>query len=239
MTIVTGTIQQRHDTAANWMANNPRLLVGEVGFETDTKKRKTGDGVTLWNALSYDASGIASVVGTANRISVNNTDPLNPVINIDSDYDTAITSAISSAVIGKEDVYNKQTDLTASATKYPTVDAVNAGLAIKSNINPRVHSLSSSTSYTLDLDTYDQASITALSGNITINAPTGTVADGRIISYRILDNGTARSVTLNAIFVDLTSVMFTSTTIGKACIFMARYASSRTKYEILAVVVES
>jgi hypothetical protein len=30
-----------------------------------------------------------------------------------------------------EDVANKQTDLTASATKYPTVDAVNSGLALK------------------------------------------------------------------------------------------------------------
>ena len=32
-----------------------------------------------------------------------------------------------------EDVANKQTDLTASATKYPTVDAVNTGLATKQN----------------------------------------------------------------------------------------------------------
>lgn len=111
-------------------------------------------------------------------------------------------------------------------------------LSQKANIAPRVDVLTSSTSYTLNLDAYDQASITALSGNITINAPTGTVADGRVVLYRLLDNGTARTVTLNAIFVDLTSVMFTSTTIGKACIFMARYASSRTKYEILAVVVE-
>jgi hypothetical protein len=33
-----------------------------------------------------------------------------------------------------EDVANKQTDLTASATKYPTVNAVNTGLALKQNI---------------------------------------------------------------------------------------------------------
>ena len=35
--------------------------------------------------------------------------------------------------VNKEDVSNKQTDLTASATKYPTVNAVNTGLALKSN----------------------------------------------------------------------------------------------------------
>jgi hypothetical protein len=33
-----------------------------------------------------------------------------------------------------EDVANKQTDLTASATKYPTVNAVNTGLALKQNV---------------------------------------------------------------------------------------------------------
>lgn len=39
-----------------------------------------------------------------------------------------------------EDVSNKQTDLTASATKYPTINAVNTGLALKSNLSntPRI-----------------------------------------------------------------------------------------------------
>jgi hypothetical protein len=31
------------------------LLKGEVGYETDTKKTKRGDGVTAWNSLPYDA----------------------------------------------------------------------------------------------------------------------------------------------------------------------------------------
>ncbi|MFY8170072.1 MAG: hypothetical protein ACOVK2_03030 [Candidatus Fonsibacter sp.] len=34
----------------------------------------------------------------------------------------------------KEDTANKQTDLTASATKFPTVNAVNTGLALKENL---------------------------------------------------------------------------------------------------------
>ena len=50
-------IQLRRDTAANWTAANPLLASGEVGYETDTKKRKTGDGATTWTALAYDAAG--------------------------------------------------------------------------------------------------------------------------------------------------------------------------------------
>ncbi len=38
---------------------------------------------------------------------------------------------VAGDITGKEDVLNKQTDLTASATKYPTVDAVIAGLSLK------------------------------------------------------------------------------------------------------------
>jgi hypothetical protein len=46
-------MQQRRDTAAGWTSANPTLLEGELGFETDTKKAKLGDGSTAWNSLTY------------------------------------------------------------------------------------------------------------------------------------------------------------------------------------------
>lgn len=51
--ILKTRIQLRHDTAANWTAKNPVLMVGELGFEIDTNKFKIGDGVKEWNALEY------------------------------------------------------------------------------------------------------------------------------------------------------------------------------------------
>ncbi len=45
--------QQRRDTASNWTSNNPTLLAGEWGIETDTKKFKIGDGTTAWQSLDY------------------------------------------------------------------------------------------------------------------------------------------------------------------------------------------
>lgn len=53
MTVLTGTIQFRQGTAAQWVAENPVLLHGEPGYETDTGKEKRGDDVTPWNALAY------------------------------------------------------------------------------------------------------------------------------------------------------------------------------------------
>lgn len=43
----------KRDTAANWTANNPVLLDGEWGKETDTGRVKIGDGSTAWNSLLY------------------------------------------------------------------------------------------------------------------------------------------------------------------------------------------
>ena len=54
MTITLSAFQQqRRDTAANWTSQNPTLKVGEIGFETDTKYLKIGDGSTAWTSLAY------------------------------------------------------------------------------------------------------------------------------------------------------------------------------------------
>ena len=51
-------IRLRRDTAANWTAQNPVLLAGEMGIETDTRKYKVGDGTLAWSSLSYYIEGV-------------------------------------------------------------------------------------------------------------------------------------------------------------------------------------
>ena len=75
MTVLVGTIQERKDTAANWTSANPVLLDGEYGLETDTKKRKLGDGVTAWTSLAYYSDPLAEQV--ANKGQANGYVPLN------------------------------------------------------------------------------------------------------------------------------------------------------------------
>lgn len=43
----------RQDIASNWTTNNPVLLSGELGFETDTYRVKLGDGIKRWSQLPY------------------------------------------------------------------------------------------------------------------------------------------------------------------------------------------
>jgi hypothetical protein len=40
-------------TAARWTSQNPVLAAGEIGYETDTRKMKLGDGTSSWTQLSY------------------------------------------------------------------------------------------------------------------------------------------------------------------------------------------
>ena len=46
-------IQLRNDTAENWNTENPVLLKGEMGVETDTGKTKIGNGTAHWKDLKY------------------------------------------------------------------------------------------------------------------------------------------------------------------------------------------
>jgi len=54
MSITLSALQrQRRDTAANWTAENPTLLAGEIGVESDTGYWKIGNGSTAWTSLGY------------------------------------------------------------------------------------------------------------------------------------------------------------------------------------------
>lgn len=61
-------IQIRRATAAVAAANNVILADGEMGYETDTKKKKIGDGVTPYNGLIYDGD-MAVIEATGTLIS--------------------------------------------------------------------------------------------------------------------------------------------------------------------------
>jgi hypothetical protein len=47
-------IQLRRGLSTFWTSTNPTLSQGEIGIETDTGRRKIGDGTTVWTGLGYD-----------------------------------------------------------------------------------------------------------------------------------------------------------------------------------------
>lgn len=53
------------DTAANLTKENPILLKGQLGAESDTTYMKLGDGKTAWNDLGYIVSNTATTATKA------------------------------------------------------------------------------------------------------------------------------------------------------------------------------
>lgn len=64
MTALLGSIQLLTKLAADWTADNPTLLMGQVGFEIDTYRFKIGTGAAPWNSLQYYGT-VLQVTGTA------------------------------------------------------------------------------------------------------------------------------------------------------------------------------
>lgn len=56
-------VQIRRDTALNWSTNDPVLLDGEFGYETDTGRYKIGNGIDTWSDLIYSLVGITGPTG--------------------------------------------------------------------------------------------------------------------------------------------------------------------------------
>ena len=64
------TVKVKRATAARWASQNPVLAAGEIGYETDTRKMKLGDGTSSWTQLSYlvaDGTGTGTDTGTGGQ----------------------------------------------------------------------------------------------------------------------------------------------------------------------------
>lgn len=58
------------NTAAGFTASNPTMLIGQIGFETDTLKWKMGDGSTAWTGLSYVLGSVGAHIHAAIDVTV-------------------------------------------------------------------------------------------------------------------------------------------------------------------------
>jgi len=115
-----------------------------TGLQTALNGKVTGNTAitaATKTKVTYDAKGLVTAgadattadiadstnrryVSDAQKVVIGNTSGTNT-------GDNATNTQYSGLAASKEDTANKQTDLTASATKFPTVNAVNAGLATK------------------------------------------------------------------------------------------------------------
>jgi hypothetical protein len=126
----------RNDTAADWTAANPVLLLGEIGVETDTRRYKIGDGATAWAGLSYYIDGVA-IRGQCSKM----TDGAIDITAQGSYISTGLTATLDTdtaygMVLGATDAFGLKND--SGSTKlfriYGSIDATdgnNSTLGVK------------------------------------------------------------------------------------------------------------
>lgn len=120
MSITLSALQrQRRDTAANWTAEDPTLLAGEIGIEADTGYWKVGDGATAWTSLAY-VSGLGAEIpvdrladGAARQLL--QTDAAGTGVEWTSNIDVPGTLDVTGAATFDDDV-TIQGDLTVNGT---------------------------------------------------------------------------------------------------------------------------
>lgn len=101
-------IQFRRGTAAEWVAANPTLAAGELGYESDTGQFKIGNGSADWANLMYGAvsesyvdNAIANVIDLAPG-ALDTLNELAAAINDDANFFSTINNNIANAQANAE-----------------------------------------------------------------------------------------------------------------------------------------
>ena len=213
-------IQFRRSIATDWVAVNPILSAGEVGYETDSRKFKIGDGTTAWNSLGYGAifpSEFNELVD----------DRVNDLIvagsNIGKSYNdstNALTiSATGVSLLGHTHTSSEITNFNSSVSGLLPVKSVLAGNNI--TVTPTGDNgfvISSPVNENTVKDIVG-STISGVSGivfayNSTAKTATISLSDPTIQSTDVTDFNTAVSGLVSGIYAPLNSPTFTGTVNG-------------------------
>lgn len=106
-------------------------------------------------------------------------------------------------------------------------------------VTKRIGTVADSATPTPAGDDVDMFTVTALAQAATFGAPTGTPTNGQSLVIRILDNGTARALAWNAIYVARGVALPTTTVLSKYLYVGFFYNSAVTKWDCVASVQEA
>lgn len=153
-----------------------------------------------------------------------------------AELDTEKANALNANFTGTANFINQTTSGTATfqngVTFQGTVTFSVAQTFSNVRISPRIVTVASAASITPNADTTDIHAVSALAANLTINAPTGTAADGQQLRIRIRDNGTSRTLTWNAAYSAISSELWTATFINKSMIWTFVWNAGTSKWDV-------
>lgn len=191
---------------------NRKMLVADASGNIFISNYPTSGGVgTTTNALTFNNSGSGDASGSTFNGSAAKTLSYNSIGAVPTTTTVNGHALSANVTVTAGDVGLGNVDNTSDATK----NSATATLTNK-RITSRTGTTASTSSLTIDSDSYDFYTVTALAANLTINNPTGTPTEGQKLIVRIKDNGTSRTFTWGANFRAGTDISLpTATTINK------------------------
>ena len=198
--ILKTRIALRNDLAANWTGNNPILLSGELGIETDTGYFKIGDGGHNWNDLTYANKFEATPVAAHYEVEAQK----------DEDDLAALARVVGSTTLNKDDIGVVKHAIAGNAMSY-TAYVYNGSTwtAMDGNYD------ASNVYFATDLTATAPVGVVEIpaSGSTTIAAAGKSLKDvlASILAKRVAPKATAPSASIN--FTNATKSLEVGTTV--------------------------
>lgn len=191
-----------------------------VRFDGTTGKLVQGSGVTI-SDTSDNITTSGSYIGY--DIAVNDV------------YTNTVEEKTASAGVTIDGVLLKDGGLNG----IPIITTTDAQTITNKRITPRNTQITSASTITPTSDATDQYDVTALATAATIAAPSGTPTNGQKLLMRIKDNGTARSLTWNAIYRGIGVTLPIATVASKTIYVGMVYNAQDSKWDVIAVAAEA
>lgn len=205
---MAAVIQIKRGSASQWASSNFVLAAGEIGFETDTRKFKVGDGSTSWNSLNYMTVDFSSValtgIPTAPTADSGNS---TTQIATTAFVSTAISNLVDTAP-GTLDTLNELAAALGDDANFATT--VTNSLATKAPLNLTINP-QTGTTYTFALSDSGKLVTASNSSAQTYSIPTNSTAFPIGTQINIIQIGSGQ-VTINAVTSGTTTVSSTGAT---------------------------
>ena len=146
--------------------------------------------------------------------------------------ETITKSILDTHIRDNENYLKEQVDLKASLTGVETLT--------NKRVRPRVGTITSAATPTININTLDMFTITALATNITSMSTNlnGTPTEGQKFIIRIKDNGTPRSITWGSSYASRGATLPTTTVAAKTTYVGLIYNDAESTWDCIASVTE-